>query len=112
MNQTNDALKEDGTMKTLMSAFTGYQGKVLVYGPKFTKHVVIQELLNEYRYVQVYFHNMSFHFSKTRNLVLMRFIRSSMRALHSHGAVVYLLLYTFRPSPVHAKQCPVLSNIS
>ena len=47
-------------METLRSAFTGYQGNVLADGPKITKRVVIQELLNEYRYVQIYFHNKFF----------------------------------------------------
>jgi hypothetical protein len=66
MNQTNDAVKEDRLVKVLKSAFMDYQGKVLADGPIFTKRVVIQELFNDYRYVQVYFHNMSFHFSPVK----------------------------------------------
>lgn len=66
MNQTKDAPKEDGIMKTLRSAFKSYQGKILADGPKFTKSVVIHKLLDEYRYVQVYFHNISFHFSPVK----------------------------------------------
>jgi len=44
MNQTKDAIKEYGFMKTLRSAFTDYQGNVLADDPIFTKRVVIQKL--------------------------------------------------------------------
>jgi len=63
VNQTNDALMEDRNTKILKSEFTEYQGKVLADGPKFTKRAVTQELWKEYRYVQVYFYNTSFHIS-------------------------------------------------
>jgi hypothetical protein len=66
VNQTKDALKEYGIMKTLRCAFMDYQGNVLADDSKFTKRVMIQELFKEYRCVQVYFHNMSFHFSPVK----------------------------------------------